>query len=90
MGGLPSLTAVFVILTGILGAVVTKDLFDLLRIRDSSIRGFVIGLSSHGIGTARAFQMDEEAGAFSGLGMGLNSAVTALLVPILVRLLGLR
>lgn len=90
VGGLPSLTAVFVILTGILGAVVTKDLFDLLRIRDSSIRGFVIGLSSHGIGTARAFQMDEEAGAFSGLGMGLNSAVTALLVPILVRLLGLR
>lgn len=89
VGGLPSLAAVFVILTGILGAMFGKEILDLLRIRDSSIRGFAIGLSSHGIGTARAFQIDEEAGAFSGLAMGLNGALTALLVPLLVRLLGL-
>lgn len=89
IGGLPSLTAVLVILTGIVGAVIAQPLLDALRIRDPSVRGFAIGLSSHGIGTARAFQMSEETGAFSGLAMGLNGAVTAVLVPLLVWLLGL-
>jgi putative effector of murein hydrolase len=89
IGGLPPLTAVLVILTGIIGAVSARYLLDLLRVRDQSIRGFAIGLASHGIGTARAFQMDEEAGAFSGLGMGLNGILTALLIPLLAKLLGL-
>jgi len=89
IGGVPSLTAVFVILTGITGAVTAKTVLDVLRIHDHSIRGFAIGLSSHGIGTARAFQMDEEAGAFSGLGMGLNGVLTAFIAPLLVWLLGL-
>jgi predicted murein hydrolase (TIGR00659 family) len=86
-GGLPSLAAVLVILTGILGAMLGKETLDLFGIRDSSIRGFALGLASHGIGTARAFQVDEEAGAFSGLAMGLNGALTALLVPLLLWLL---
>jgi predicted murein hydrolase (TIGR00659 family) len=89
IGGVPSLTAVFVILTGIIGAVTAKSLLDLLRVEDPSARGFAIGLSSHGIGTARAFQMSEEAGALSGLAMGLNGTLTAFLAPILVRLLNL-
>jgi predicted murein hydrolase (TIGR00659 family) len=89
VGGLPSLTAVFVILTGILGAMLAKEVLALVRVRDNSVRGFAIGLSSHGIGTARAFLIHEEAGAFSGLAMGLNGAATALLVPLLVRVLGL-
>lgn len=87
VGGLPSLTAVLVIMTGILGAVMARGFLRLLRIRDQGILGFAIGLASHGIGTARAFQVDEEVGAFSGLAMGLNAVVTALLVPILVALL---
>ena len=58
-----------------------------LGIGDQSVQGFAIGLASHGIGTARAFQVDEEVGAFSGLAMGLNAVVTALLVPVLVALL---
>lgn len=90
IGGLPPLTAVLVILTGILGGVIAAPLLRLLRITDPSARGFAIGLASHGIGTARAFQMDEETGAFSGLGMGLNGILTALIIPILVTLLGLR
>jgi putative effector of murein hydrolase len=89
IGGLPSLTAALVILTGISGAILGKEVLDLLRIRDNSIRGFALGLSAHGLGTARAFQMHDEAGAFSGLAMGLNGLVTAILVPLLIRLLGL-
>lgn len=89
VGGLPSLTAVFVILTGILGGMMGKEVLALVGLRDNSTCGFAIGLSSHGIGTARAFQIHEEAGAFSGLAMGLNGALTALLAPLLVRLLGI-
>jgi predicted murein hydrolase (TIGR00659 family) len=89
LGGVPSLTAVVVILTGILGAMAAKPLLDRVRVRDPVVRGFAIGLASHGIGTARAFQIDEETGAFSGLAMALNGGVTALLAPLLVRLLHL-
>jgi predicted murein hydrolase (TIGR00659 family) len=83
-GGVPSLTAVFVILTGIVGALVGKELLDVLRIREASARGLAMGLASHGLGTARSFQMNEEAGAFSGLAMGLNGALTAVIVPLLL------
>ncbi|HYD96402.1 MAG TPA: LrgB family protein [Noviherbaspirillum sp.] len=87
IGGLPSLTAVLVILTGILGAVAARWLFDLLKIRDHGIRGFALGATSHGIGTARAFQVSEEMGAFSGLAMGLAGILTALLLPLVLKLL---
>lgn len=87
LGGLPSLTAVLVILTGISGAVMAKYVLDALRIKDFGVRGFAIGIAAHGIGTARAFQVSEEAGAFAGLGMGLNGLLTAVLVPIVVGLI---
>lgn len=89
IGGIPSLTAVLVILTGISGAVMAPWLLRLLKIKDDAVGGFAIGLAAHGIGTARAFQLSEMAGAFSGLAMGLNALATAILVPILVRLIGL-
>ncbi|MBY4897324.1 LrgB family protein [Cupriavidus sp. AU9028] len=82
IGGLPSLTAVLVMATGIIGAVSTTRLLNLLRVRDYSVRGFATGLAAHGIGTARAFQVSEEAGAFAALGMGLNGVLTAVLVPL--------
>jgi len=83
IGGLPSLTAVLVMATGIIGAVSATSLLNLLRIRDYSVRGFATGVAAHGIGTARAFQVSEEAGAFAALGMGMNGVVTAILVPML-------
>ncbi|MGB8435049.1 MAG: LrgB family protein [Burkholderiales bacterium] len=90
LGGLPSLTAVLVVSTGILGAVMAKYVLDALRIRDHSVRGFSVGLAAHGIGTARAFQVSEEAGAFAGLAMGLNGLATSVLFPALVWLAGWR
>ena len=44
-------------------------------------KGFALGLSAHGMGTSRAFQISEKAGAFSGLAMGLTGIVTALIAP---------
>jgi len=83
IGGIPSLTAVLVIVTGIIGAVGARYVFDAMKLRDPAIRGFAIGIASHGIGTARAFQVNEQSGAFAALAMGLNGALTALLVPLL-------
>ncbi|MBU1236626.1 MAG: LrgB family protein [Gammaproteobacteria bacterium] len=88
IGGLPSLTAVLVVATGILGAIVAQWLFRLLRVKDEAVQGFAIGLAAHGIGTARAFQISETTGAFAALAMGLNGLATALLLPILIRAWG--
>jgi predicted murein hydrolase (TIGR00659 family) len=84
IGGLPSLTAVLVILTGILGAMLATPLLNALGIRDWRARGFAAGVAAHGIGTARAFHVSELAGTFAGVAMGLNGLATALLVPLLV------
>ena len=88
IGGLPSLTAVLVILTGMTGAIVARPLLNLLRVHTPATRGFALGVASHGIGTARAFQVSEEMGAFAGLAMGLTALLTALLVPALLKLAG--
>ena len=89
LGGLPSLTAVLVVATGILGAVTGTRLLAWCGVRDDAVRGIAMGVTSHGIGTARAFQVSPAMGAFSGLGMALSAFATALLVPWLVRLLGI-
>ena len=81
LGGLPALAAAMVMLTGVLGAIGAPYLYRWLRIGDHAIRGFAIGLASHGIGTARAFQVSEQAGAFAALAMGLNGLLTALSLP---------
>lgn len=86
LGGLPALTAVMVIAAGIIGAVVSRFLFNWMGIASPRVRGFALGVASHGIGTARAFQVSPEMGAFAALGMGLNGVLTALLAPWLVPL----
>jgi predicted murein hydrolase (TIGR00659 family) len=83
IGGIPALAAVLVVLTGILGSVIVTPLMNALRITDFAARGFAVGVASHGIGTARAFQVSEEAGTFAGIAMGLNGALTALLFLLL-------
>jgi predicted murein hydrolase (TIGR00659 family) len=88
LGGLPSLTAVLVISTGILGAIIGPYVLDLLGIEDPAARGLAMGTASHGIGTARAMQVSEVAGAFAGLAMGLNALATALLLPLIWKMFG--
>ncbi|MCY3980474.1 MAG: LrgB family protein [Alphaproteobacteria bacterium] len=80
-GGLPSLTAGLVILTGILGAVFATPLLGTVGIRDARATGFALGLTSHGIGTARALQIDETAGAFAAIALALTGLAMALLAP---------
>jgi predicted murein hydrolase (TIGR00659 family) len=87
LGADPALTAVAVVLTGIMGAIIVTPLMNRMGITDFRARGFAVGLASHGIGTARAFQVDAVAGVFAGIAMSLNALVTSLLVPVAVTLL---
>lgn len=88
IGGQPTLTAAMVLLTGIFGAIIVTPLLNALTIRDWRARGFSVGVAAHGIGTARAFQVNETAGAFAGIGMGLNAVLTAVIAPLALRLFG--
>ncbi len=86
LGGAPTITAVLVLLTGIFGAIIATPFLNLLGVHDWRARGFSVGVAAHGIGTARAFQVNETAGAFAGIGMGLNAVLTAIIAPLILHL----
>jgi predicted murein hydrolase (TIGR00659 family) len=86
LGGLPSLTAVLVIASGILGATMATPLLNAARITDWSARGLAVGMTAHGIGTARAFQVNATAGTFAGLAMACSTVITSAIVPLLAPL----
>jgi predicted murein hydrolase (TIGR00659 family) len=83
LGGIPALAAVFAVLTGLVGAVAGKYLFDALRVRAPEVRGFALGTASHGIGAARALHVHPDAGAYAGLALGVQAVLAALLLPLL-------
>lgn len=84
IGGNPALTAVYCISTGVLGAVLAQYVFRAARIRSWRAQGFTLGVVAHGIGTARAFQQNAEAGAFAGLALGLHGLIAAVVIPVIV------
>ncbi len=83
LGGISSITAVLVILTGIAGAVIGPAILSVFKIHDPIARGVAMGVVAHGIGTARALQTSQQEGAFSALGMGINAAFSAIWLPLL-------
>jgi putative effector of murein hydrolase len=89
IGGIPALSAVFAMLTGLIGALSAKALFTLLRLPYTSsgwaARGFALGTASHGIGAARALQVNPDAGAYAGLALGLQVVLAALILPLFFR-----
>ena len=83
-GGQPALTAVLVVTTGLIGAIIVTPLMNVLGLKDYAARGFAAGIAAHGIGTARAFVVDEVAGTFAGIAMALNAVLTALILPLIL------
>ncbi|HET6183583.1 MAG TPA: LrgB family protein [Acetobacteraceae bacterium] len=79
-----ALPAVLVLLTGIVGAMAVTPLMNLRGLKDYAARGFAAGLASHGLGTARAFQVSETAGTVAGLAFALNALLTSILVPVIL------
>lgn len=80
LGGVPSLAAVIVLFAGVVGAMVATPIFNRLGIQDFRARGLAIGVTAHGFGAARAFQVDPTAGAFASLGMALNAIITCVIL----------
>lgn len=87
IGAIPSLAVGFVIITGIIGALLGTSIFKLLKIKHDTSKGFALGLVSHGIGTARAIEISEKAAAFSALAMGLSGIFTAVFLPLIIQFL---
>ncbi len=87
LGGLPPVTAIVVILTGVVGGVLGGPALDRARVSDPRARGLAYGVASHGVGTARAFSEGQTTGAFSSLALGANALFTALALPALAALL---
>ena len=87
IGGLPSLSAALVLVTGITGSLLVPPVLRVMKINDEAVQGFVLGLSSHGFGTAVALEIGAIAGAFAGLAMGLTGLMTAFLLPLIIGLL---
>lgn len=86
IGGLPSLAAGVVLITGAVGAVAARPLFRLARIHDERAQGFALGIAAHGFGTAHALTISLRAGAFAGLGLGMAGLLTAFALPVAVRM----
>ena len=86
IGGQPSLTAVFVLMTGIAAIVLYGPVMRVLRIESWAARGLGAGTAGHGLATARVLLLSDTAGAFGGVAIGLNGLVTAIIVPLLARL----
>lgn len=85
IGASPTLTAVFAVTTGILGAVLAPYILNAVGSRPWWRRGFAIGTAAHGLGTSRAFSVHPEAGSYSSLAMGLHGILGAILIPLAVR-----
>ena len=84
IGGIPAISMSGVLLTGVSGAVIVTPLFNLLRIKDWQARGFAAGLTAHGIGTARAYQVSAEAGVYAALALALAAILQGLLLPLVL------
>jgi predicted murein hydrolase (TIGR00659 family) len=87
IGGIPSLTAIITLITGVIGASLGVFVFDILKLKKMEARGFSLGLASHGIGTARAMSRDKNAGVFAAVGMGLSGLITSIIVPLFLKII---
>ncbi len=87
IGGVPDLTAIFVVVTGIAGAAIGDIVLARLRVGSALARGALLGLGAHGAGTARAHQIGQTEGAVAGLVMVLVGLLNVLVAPLVAHLL---
>jgi len=87
VGGVAALAAVFVLITGVLGAILGPELLRRFGVRHPAAQGMALGMTAHAVGTSRALQEGEECGAFAALAMSLMGVATAVLLPLAVALI---
>jgi putative effector of murein hydrolase len=81
IGASPTLTAAFAVSSGVLGAILARPILNFCGIKPWWQRGFALGMAAHGIGTARAFSVNQEAGAYASLAMGMHGILGAVAIP---------
>ncbi|WPO99449.1 LrgB family protein [Pseudomonas sp. HR96] len=86
IGGVAGLAAVFVLITGVIGAIIGPALLTRLGVVQPEARGMALGLTAHAVGTSVALQESEECGAFAALAMSLMGVATAVFLPLAVSL----
>lgn len=84
IGGVPSITAVLVLITGLLGSVIGPYVISYLRIQDDIARGVMLGTSAHGAGTSKAFEIGSVTGTVSSISMILAALLTQLAATVVV------
>lgn len=88
IGGIPPITVSAIIITGILGAIISPMVCKIFNIKDEVAVGISIGTASHAIGTTKAIEMGETQGAMSGLAIGVSGLITSFLIPIIIKFIG--
>ncbi|WP_394561506.1 LrgB family protein [Aquipseudomonas alcaligenes] len=84
IGGVAALAAVFVLITGVIGAMCGPELLRRIGVHHPAAQGMALGITAHAVGTARALQEGEESGAFAALAMSLMGMLTAVVLPLVV------
>jgi predicted murein hydrolase (TIGR00659 family) len=87
IGGVPGMTAIFVVITGVIGAAIGEGLLNVLPFRSVFAQGALFGMGAHGAGTAKAHLIDSEIGTIAGLVMVLSGLLNVLIAPLLIQLL---
>lgn len=87
-GGIPSLTAAVVVVTGLFGAIAGYKILQLSQIKTSKAQGISIGTSAHAIGTAISMEVSSQHGAYATLGLIINGILTSIFAPIILSLFG--
>ena len=88
LGGIPSLTAAIVVITGLIGAIIGFKTLSIGHVNDPIALGLSMGAASHALGTSTAMERDQFVGAYASLGLTLNGILTALLTPTVIELMG--
>lgn len=89
LNGIPSLTAAVVIIVGLFGAIFGFKILQVGRVKSPIAQSISIGTASHAIGTSRAMEFSRIYGAYASLGLILNGLLTALLTPLVLRIMGI-
>lgn len=89
IGGIPSLTAAVVVITGLIGAILGFKLMKWLHIKNPIAQGLSLGAAAHALGASTAMDVSGKYGAYASLGLTLNGIFTALLTPSILSLLGI-
>lgn len=84
LSGVEAITVVSIILTGILGAIISPIVFKIGKINNPVAKGIALGTSAHALGTTKALEMGEVEGAMSGLSIGISGIITVILIPIII------